>query len=240
MMPATISFHALAQQGSIFWLPYTLTIYVGAIALSRRTNRNPIVNPTLLTILGVAAVILPADIPYERFYESVSVLNYLLGTAVVALAIPLHRNLARVNGNMGSLLCSLVAGSLVSILTGLAVAIAAGVSATALLSIAPRSATAAVSIEISQLIGGEPAVTAVLTIATGIIGAVLGPFILSLSGVHAPEARGFALGIASHGIATARAFAEGEVTGSFAGLGMALNAVLTALLVPPIIRALGL
>jgi putative effector of murein hydrolase len=90
------------------------------------------------------------------------------------------------------------------------------------------------------LIGGTPAITATLTILTGIIGAVTGPYLLDLVGIQAPEARGFALGVASHGIATARAFSESEAAGSFAGLGMALNAVLTALIVPLIVGALGI
>jgi putative effector of murein hydrolase len=84
-----------------------------------------------------------------------------------------------------------------------------------------------------------PAVTGVLTILTGIIGAVTGPYVLDLAGIRTPEARGFALGVASHGIATARAFSEGEIAGTFAGLGMALNAVLTACVVPFLLRAFG-
>jgi predicted murein hydrolase (TIGR00659 family) len=231
--------HAIASQGAIFWLPYTLALYAGAVFLFRRSNKHPALNPTLLTIAGVAIALFLVDVEYARYFESVSVLNYLLGTAVVALAIPLHRNLVRMKGRACSMAAALILGSLVSILAGLAVAVVAGASTSTLLSLAPKSATAAVSIEIARLIGGMPAVTAVLTILTGITGAVVGPTILALAGVRAPEARGFALGVASHGIATARAFAEGEVAGSFAGLGMALNAVLTALLVPPIMRALG-
>jgi putative effector of murein hydrolase len=96
-----------------------------------------------------------------------------------------------------------------------------------------------VSMEISRLIGGEPAVTATLTILTGIIGAVAGPYVLDMLGIRAPEARGFALGVVSHGIATARAFTEGEVAGSFASLGMVLNAILTALAVPLVLRLMG-
>jgi len=95
-----------------------------------------------------------------------------------------------------------------------------------------------VSTEISRLIGA-PAVTATLTIMTGIIGAVDGPYVLNAIRIHAPEARGFAMGVASHGIAIARAFTESEVAGSFAGLGMVLNAVLTALIVPPVVRLFG-
>jgi putative effector of murein hydrolase len=93
--------------------------------------------------------------------------------------------------------------------------------------------------EISQLIGGAPAVTAVVTILTGIIGAVFGPYVLDIARVRMPEARGFAMGVASHGIATARAFTESEVAGSFAGLGMVLNAILTGLVVPPLMRFYG-
>jgi putative effector of murein hydrolase len=134
---------------------------------------------------------------------------------------------------------ALVAGSLASIFVGLAVATLAHASASTVLSLAPKSATAAVSMEISRLIGGAPAVTATLTIMTGIIGAVGGPYVLNTLHIHAPEARGFAMGVASHGIATARAFTESEVAGSFAGLGMVLNAVLTALIVPPVVRLFG-
>jgi putative effector of murein hydrolase len=91
----------------------------------------------------------------------------------------------------------------------------------------------------SRLIGGEPAVTATLTILTGIIGAVSGPYVLDMLGIQAPEPRGFALGVVSHGIATARAFTEGEVAGSFASLGMVLNAILTAVAVPLVLRLMG-
>ena len=145
----------------------------------------------------------------------------------------------RLRGRGLSMTGALVAGSLSSIVVGLLVATLAHASASTILSLAPKSATAAVSMEISRLIGGAPAVTAVLTILTGIIGAVGGPYVLDICGIRTPEARGFAMGVASHGIATARAFSESEVAGSFAGLGMALNAILTGLIVPPLLRLLG-
>src|SRR5205085_10604105 len=116
----------------------------------------------------------------------VAILHYLLGTAVVALAIPLHRNLGRLRGRCMTMATALVAGSLASIFIGIAVAVVAGASVSTILSIAPKSATAAVSMEISRLIGGAPAVTATLTILTGIFGAVAGPYILDLSQIEAP------------------------------------------------------
>jgi predicted murein hydrolase (TIGR00659 family) len=225
--------------GPIFWLPITLVIYAASTALYRRYDKAPLLNPTLLTIAGVAAILMMTAVPYQKYFEDVAVLHYLLGTAVVALALPLYNNLTRLRGRYMTMTFALLAGSLASMLVGLAIATLAGTSAIAILSLAPKSATAAVSMEIARLIGGAPAVTGVLTILTGIIGAVAGPYVLDLAGVRTPEARGFALGVAAHGIATARAFSEGEIAGSFAGLGMALNAVLTALTVPLVIRAFG-
>jgi predicted murein hydrolase (TIGR00659 family) len=229
----------LHLQGALLWLPATLLLYVGSSALHRRLDKAPIANPTLLTIAALVLVLACTGVSYSSYFEGVGVLHYLLGTAVVALALPLYRNARRLRGRCVCMAVALVAGSFASIFVGLFVAILAHASASTVLSLAPKSATAAVSMEISRQIGGLPAVTATLTIMTGIIGAVGGPYVLNGLGIRAPEARGFAMGVASHGIATARAFAEGEVAGSFAGLGMVLNAVLTALLVPPLVRLVG-
>jgi len=227
-------------QGVLLWLPCTIVLYAGSSALYRRLDKAPIANPTLLTIVALVLILAYSGIPYKSYFEGVAVLHYLLGTAVVALALPLYRNASRLRGRYLCMALALVAGSLASIFVGLCVAILGHASASTILSLAPKSATAAVSMEISRLIGGAPAVTATLTIMTGIIGAVGGPYVLNFWRISTPEARGFAMGVASHGIATARAFTESEVAGSFAGLGMVLNAILTALIVPPTVRLLGL
>jgi predicted murein hydrolase (TIGR00659 family) len=224
----------------VLWLPLTVGVYWIASELYRLLGRSPLLNPTLLTIVALCGALIGLKVPYAAYFESVGVLNYLLGTAVVALAIPLYRNLRSLVRELPLITLALVAGSLTSILCGLAFAKAFGVTPSMLLSLAPKSATAAVSMEIARGIGGFPAVTACLTIFTGIIGAVLGPYILSWAGVDCPTARGVALGTASHGIATARAFSESELAGCCASLAMSLNAILTALLVPAVIGGMRL
>lgn len=219
----------------VLWLPLTVGIYWISSELHRLLGRSALLNPTLLTIVALCGALIGLQVPYAAYFESVNVLNYLLGTAVVALAIPLYRNLRSLLRELPLITLALAAGSLTSILCGLALAKALGVAPAMLLSLAPKSATAAVSMEIARGIGGFPAVTACLTIFTGIIGAVLGPYILTWAGVDCPAARGVALGTASHGIATARAFSECELAGCCASLAMSLNAILTALLVPAII-----
>jgi predicted murein hydrolase (TIGR00659 family) len=231
---------AKAMTGPVLWLPLTLGVYWMSRELYRRAGKIPLLNPTLLTIVAICSALIGLDVPYPIYFQSVSILHYLLGTAVVALAIPMHRNLRKLTGQLRRITVALVAGSLTSIIGGLLIAKALKASDPILLSIAPKSATAAVSMEIARGIGGLPAVTASLTIVTGIIGAVCGPYILSWARIESPSARGIALGTVSHGIATARAFSESELAGCCASLAMGLNSILTAIFVPAVLGAMRL
>ena len=224
--------------GTIFALVLTLGAYAAAAAVWQRCGRHPLLNPTLFAIAGVATALLALNMQHADYFASAELVHALLGPAVVALAVPLYRHAAVLRARAGALLMALVLGSATAVLVGVAVAVALNVSAGAVLSLAPRSATTAVSMGVAAEIGGIPALTAVLTIATGITGAVLGGWILDAMGVRDPLARGFALGTASHGIATARAFQDGEAAGIAAGLAMGLNAILTAVIAPPLARLL--
>jgi putative effector of murein hydrolase len=115
-----------------------------------------------------------------------------------------------------------------------------GASVETMLSLAPKSVTAPVAMGISEKIGGLPSLTAVLVVATGILGAVTGTRLLGWCGVRDDAIRGIAMGVTSHGIGTARAFQVSPTMGAFSGLGMALSAFATALLVPWLVRMLGL
>ncbi len=126
----------------------------------------------------------------------------------------------------------LVAGGLSTIATTVLLARVWGASAQTIASIAPRSATTGIAIRISEKIGGIPSLTAVLVVMTGITGAIIAVPILRLLHVRRAEFMGLAMGMAGHGIATARALQISEEVGAFAGLGMCLNGVLTACFVP--------
>ena len=85
---------------------------------------------------------------------------------------------------------------------------------------------------IAEGLGGDPSLTAVLVILTGILGAVIVTPLMDALKITDWRARGFAVGLASHGIGTARAFQVNPIAGTFAGIAMGLNALLTAILVP--------
>jgi predicted murein hydrolase (TIGR00659 family) len=219
-------------------LPVLLTLgaYTAGVALHRMGKRHALLNPTLLAIIMVVGILLILHIDYSAYFAAAQPVHLLLGPAVVALSVPLYRHLGLIRERALLLMATLAVGSLSAIVSSIAIGHWLGATRQSLLSLAPKSATTAVSMAVSAQVGGLPAVTAVLTIIAGITGAVLAGCVLDALRIRDPAARGFSMGLAGHGIATARAFQENETAGAFAGLAMGLNAIATAALVPPIVR----
>ncbi len=223
----------------LLWLTATVVAYLAGDAAFRRSGRSPWVNPVLVAVVLLAGLLMATGTRYETYFEGAQFVHFMLGPATVALAVPLRANLGRVRASLLPIAAALVAGSVVAVTTALGVAAALGVRGEMLLSLAPKSATAPVAIGVAEAIGGSPTLTAVLVILTGITGAVVVTPMMNALGVRDWRARGFAVGVASHGIGTARAFQVNETAGAFAGIGMGLNAMLTAVLVPALVGLLG-
>ncbi|TIC79967.1 LrgB family protein [Nocardioides sp. GY 10127] len=214
------------------WLVATLLAYRAGCWLRDRTGRHPLAQPVLVAVAVLAAAILATGADLDVFTDGTAAVSFLLGPATVALAVPLHRQLHRLRGYVLPLLGSLVVGALVSITTAYGLVVLLGGSEELGRTMAPKATTAAVSIPLSESLGGIASLTAALTILAGILGAVAGPTVLTWLRVRDPRARGLAVGAASHGIGTARVLGEDEVAGAFSGLSMGLTALLTSLLLP--------
>lgn len=213
-------------------LTATLAAYQLAQALWRRLGMNPLANPVLLSILVLAGFLTVTGTEYRTYFDGAQFVHFLLGPATVALAIPLYRQVAALRRSALAVLVALVAGSATAAVSAVGIAWALGASHGTLMSLAPKSVTTPIAMGVAEQIGGLPSLTAVLVILTGITGAVAGTWVLGLVRVRDPQAQGFAIGVASHGIGTARALQLGEVAGAFSGLAMGLNGVATAILVP--------
>ena len=216
----------------LWWLTVTVVAWVLAQALAERTGRHPLVNPVLIAMLMVGLLVIATHTPYATYFAGAQFVHFLLGPATVAIAVPLFRHAALVRQNALAIGIALLAGSLVAVASAIGIGAALGLPSEILLALAPKSVTAAVAMGITEQLGGDPALTAVLVITTGIVGAVVVTPLMNALRVRDYAARGFAVGLAAHGIGTARAFTVNPVAGAFAGLAMGLNAVLTALLVP--------
>jgi putative effector of murein hydrolase len=168
--------------------------------------------------------------------EGGQVIHFFLAPAVVALGLPLYRQLQRLGRASLPILASTAAGSLVGVLSAVLPAGLLGASPALLATLAPKSITTPIAIGVSEVLGGLPPLTAAVVIATGILGAVLGPPFLRAIGVRSPAAFGLAMGAAAHGIGTARAMEEGELAGAASGLALGLNGALTALAAPWLLK----
>lgn len=216
----------------LLWLTVTVLGYCLCDRISTALKRHPLANPVLSSMVLVGFLVRETGTPYATYFDGAQFIHFLLGPATVALAIPLYQNRQLVLRSVAPMLCALAAGSGSALLSAVYISRWLGATPVVVTSIAPKSVTAAVAMAISTRLGGDPALTAVLVILTGIAGAVLVTPLLNALRVRDKRARGFAAGVAAHGIGTARAFQVDPLAGTFAGIAMGLNALLTAVLVP--------
>ena len=216
-------------------LTLTLVAYQGAYWLFRRSGMHPLANPVLIAVAVLVALLLATGTSYQTYFDGAQFVHFLLGPATVALAVPLYTQFRRVRALLLPIAAGLVAGSLTAALSAMAVGKLFGASTPTLYSLAPKSVTTPIAMGVAERIGGIPSLTAVLVITTGILGAVGARYLFDALKVKDHAIRGFAIGVASHGIGTARAFQVSEQAGAFAALAMGLNGLLTALLLPALL-----
>ncbi len=219
-------------------LTVTLVAYQAGDWLYRRAGLNPLVNPVLIAVLLLVGLLVATGTDYAAYFEGAQFVHFLLGPATVALAVPLYRNFVAVRESALQVVAAVIGGSLFAAGSAVGIGWLLGASRDTLLSLAPKSTTTPVAMGIAEQIGGLPSLTAVLVILTGILGATFGSWTLDLVRVKDWRARGLAMGVAAHGIGTARALSVNETAGAFSSLAMGLNALATALLLPLLYRLL--
>jgi len=209
----------------------TLAAYGLALLLQRHTS-TPVANPTLVAVLVVGAVLGLTGLDYERYEDATAPISFLLGPAVVALAVPLHQERERILEHTRALLLGVVLGAGAAMLLGYAASRLLALDDDFSLALTTRTATSPISIAIADELGRAPALSAVMSIMSGIFGATFGPAILDRLGVTLPGARGLAVGVTSHGIGTARMLGESRAAGATSSVGMGLGGLAVALVVP--------
>ena len=232
MSEAPFSLWVYLSQSPLLWLTVTLLVYAAADAVSLATDRHPLANPVLHSLWIIGAFLLLTHTSYTTYFEGAQFVHFLLGPATVALAVPLYENRKLVVASIFPMLVALVVGSATAIVSVVWLAEAAGLPHGVVLSLAPKSVTAGVGMGIAEQLGADPSLTAVSVVLTGIMGAIVVTPLMNRAGITDFRARGFAAGIAAHGIGTARAFQVDAVAGVFSGIAMSLNALVTSFLVP--------
>ena len=224
------------QANPLGWLTATLVAYWIGVRAQRAAGGRPYVNPVAIAVVLLVALLAATGTPYQAYFQGAQFVHFLLGPATVALAVPLYENWHIVKRSLVPMIAALLAGTVTAVLSAVGIAWALGASPESLVSIAPKSVTTPVAMGIAEKLGGIPSLTAVMVLLTGMIGAIIATPLLNALGLKDWRARGFAVGVAAHGLGTARAFQVNDLAGTFAGIGMALNALATAILVPVLWR----
>lgn len=222
----------------LFALFITLAAYQVGLTIYKRTTQNPLANPVAIAILIVATTIQLIGMPYSTYFEGAQFIHFLLGSATVSLAIPIYRGLSSLKGRSPPIIASLCTGGIVSIVSAVEIAQFLGADSSITGAMYPKSVTAPIAMGIAERIGVSPTLTAIFAVSTGILGAILAPFVLNVLGVKAWWQRGFAIGIGAHGIGTSRAFSIHPEAGTYASLAMGMNGVISAVAIPMIYHLL--
>jgi putative effector of murein hydrolase len=212
------------------WLTLTVCVWLAADRIAAACGRHPLVNPLLISIVAIVAVLKATGTSYAAYLSGAQLLQFLIGPAVVALAVPLFKHWSTVKANAVPILLALPAGCVTALLTSVVMGRTLGMPDVVTYSLAPKSVTTGAAMAISQSFGGEPALTATFTVSTSIIVAVAVVSLMRLLRVRNVAAIGFAAGLTGHSVGTARAFLIDPVAGTFAAIALCLNAILTAVI----------
>jgi predicted murein hydrolase (TIGR00659 family) len=223
----------------LFGLTLTLVAYALAEALYQKSHKHPLANPVLIAVALIIAVLSLAGVKYQTYFEGAQFVHFLLGTATVALAVPLARLWQELSHRALSLVFAMLVGGAVSIVLSVGLAKLLDAPPVVLASLLPKSVTAPIAMGIAEQVGGSPTLAAIFTLTTGIIGALVATPLLNVLGMRDWAVRGFAVGVAAHGIGTARAYSVHPRAGAYASLGMGLHALAGALLLPWLARIMA-
>lgn len=217
-----------------FMLALTFGVFYAAKTLQRRLGWI-LFNPILIAIAIIIVFLLAMDIPYETYHEGAKLIEFWLKPAVVALGVPLYLQLSSIKRQFLPILASQTMGCVAGIVSVVVIAKMLGASNAVIMSLASKSVTTPIAMEVTQALGGIPSLTAAIVVITGLIGAIIGFKTLSVGHVHNPMALGLSMGAASHALGTSAAMDRDQFMGAYASLGLTLNGILTALLTPTVI-----
>jgi len=223
----------------IFVVSFTFLAYFLAQKLQRKTH-SIILNPILVSIIIIIVFLSVFKIDYAYYHQGSKLIDFFLKVAVVALGVPLYQQLEKIKKQTLHIVVSQFAGCVAGVVSVVLIAKWMGASREVIFSLAPKSVTTPIAIEISNTIGGIPALTASVVVVVGIFGAIFGYRIMRWVHVKNPMSQGLSMGTAAHAVGTSKSMEISPAFGAMSSLGLIVNGIFTAILAPYILQILGL
>lgn len=220
-------------------LAITLVVYVLSKHLYR-IHPKVYLSPLLITPLALVIGLIWTQVPYETYHSGGKWLSFLLQPATIAFAVPLYKYFDVLKKHMLEILTSVLTGSVVAMFSSAMLAKWMHLDSELITSLIPRSVTTPIAMNISEMIGGVPNITAVFVIMTGLLGVTLGPIVAKLFRIEGEIARGVLFGTSAHGTGTSKAFEFSSLTGTISSISMIVAGLFTLVAAPVIIWMLFL
>ena len=202
--------------------------------------RHSLLNPMLFSMVTIIAFLMFSGIPFEDYYKGASILSFFLGPAIVSLAVPLYKQFDKLKKNAVPVLAGITVGVVVSIASGILLSQLFALSREVVVSMAPKGATSAISMNLARMQGGDPAMTVTFVNIAGIFGYMFAEKAYALLRIRDPIARGIGLGTAAHALGTKKALEMGEEEGAMSSLAIGLAGVMTTILLPVFLNLLNI
>lgn len=222
------------------WLTLTIGLYILAAQIHKKMP-IPIFNPLLFSIVMVIIILLVFNIPYETYQQGGRLIAIFVTPATVSLAIKLEKNFIYLQKNVKAILTGIFSGvvlhTIMITLFGFLFKFEVQMAGT----LFPKSITTPIAVSVSESLGGLVSLTVAVVVFTGIIGAVVGPTVMKLTGIDDPVAQGVAMGSSAHAMGTSKAIEMGEVQGAMSSLSIVVTGITVVVLAPvaqPIIQIL--
>mgnify|MGYP000852054511 FL=1 len=218
-------------QSEVFTIMFVIGLYLLNIKIYRAV-RFALLHPVLITIVELIALLMWLGVPYPTFKEGSRMIHFMLGPSVVSLGYILYQQVAHLKQNAISIVIAITVGAAVGIGSIVGIGHLLGVNSSLIASLAPKSVTTPIAMELSGNNGGIPGLTTVIVVCAGIMGSIIGPPIMKLMKIKSPIAKGLAMGASSHGIGTAAAIQMGAIEGALSGLAIGIMGLLTSIFLP--------
>lgn len=215
----------------------TFLVYWGAGWLQKRCGQAWL-SPMLITIAVLIILLKATGISYEKYYESGHLIELWLKPAIVALGLPLFNELKHIRSQFFPIFLTELAGCVAGIISVVLIARWLGASPDVIRSLAPKSVSTPIAIEISRQIGGIPALTSAIVVVVGMIGAAMGLKMLRWGNIRHAVSQSLSMGTAAHVMGTSRISELSDRYGAYATLGLIINGVLTAIFAGPLVDLL--
>lgn len=219
----------------LFYLIISFFSFEAGCIIYKKT-KFPLLNPLFIGIVLVIFFLKLFKINYEDYNNGTQMISFFLGPATVVLAVPLYKKIMLFKAHCMPITIGIIAGTLSGIISIIFLCYFFGLNHSVGISMVPKSVTTPIGVAVSNELGGIPSITVMAIILTGIIGSIIGPFILKIFRIKDKVAVGIAFGTASHALGTTKAMELGETEGAMSSLAIGLAGLIMVIIAPVIVH----